>query len=92
MICIVSSDAGGAEIISSWARRQKKNFLYVLKGPAVRIFQSKLGKIHVSELEVSIRKSDEVICGTSWESDIEKKQFYIQKKLVKKLFAFLITG
>ena len=91
MICIVSSDAGGAEIISSWARRQKKNFLYFLKGPAVRIFQSKLGKIHVSELEVSIRKSDEVICGTSWESDIEKAILY-SKKLVKKLFAFLITG
>ena len=89
MICIVSSDAGGAEIISSWARRQKKNFLYVLKGPAVRIFQSKLGKIHVSELEVSIRKSEEVICGTSWESDIEKKAILYSKKIGKKVICFL---
>ena len=43
MICIVSSDAGGAEIISSWARRQK-NFLYVLEGLVVRIFKANLKK------------------------------------------------
>ena len=38
VISIISHDAGGAEIISSWAKQQNRNFFYVLEGPALKIF------------------------------------------------------
>lgn len=80
MICIISNDAGGAEIISSWVTRQKQKFLFVLDGPAVAIFKRKLGKIFISDLESSIKISKKVICGTSLKSNIEKNGVFYSKK------------
>ena len=43
-VAIVSHDAGGAELISSYVKRKIDNiYLYVLSGPAVKIFERKLG-------------------------------------------------
>ena len=38
-ICIVSNDAGGAEILKSLTNSFKGNFKFLLKGPALNIFQ-----------------------------------------------------
>jgi hypothetical protein len=43
MIAVVSHDAGGAEILSSWLRRCAEPYCVVLDGPAQVIFQRKLG-------------------------------------------------
>ena len=45
-ILVVSHDAGGAEILSSWLKRKNRNNLFfILKGPALDIFKKKLGNI-----------------------------------------------
>ena len=46
MILIVSHDAGGAEVVSSWVRRHPEyQFEFCLDGPAVEIFKRKIGTI-----------------------------------------------
>ena len=46
MIGIVSHDAGGAEILSSWIKHNSNLFfIYSLSGPAIKIFKNKIGKI-----------------------------------------------
>ena len=40
-ICVVSNDAGSAEILSSWSKIRKEKILFVLSGPAKKIFRSK---------------------------------------------------
>ena len=43
-VAVVSHDAGGAEILSSWVVRNKVKCVFVLDGPAVGIFEKKIGK------------------------------------------------
>ena len=71
MIAIVSHDAGGAEILSSFVRRNKGEYLYVLEGPALRIFESKLGKIDIRSFDFAMANARSVLTGTSWGSDLE---------------------
>jgi len=71
MIAVISHDAGAAEILSSYVRQQGLNCLYVLEGPARKIFERKLGSIKSNPLEEAIVKATSIICGTSWQSDIE---------------------
>jgi hypothetical protein len=89
MIAIVSHDAGGAEILSSWVLRQKEAFCFALDGPAKEIFKRKLGEIENIPLEEAIKESDWVLCGTSWQSDIERKAIVLAKEAQKKVVAFL---
>ena len=44
-ILVVSHDAGGAEIISSFIKKNNLRCFYKLSGPAVNIFKSKIRKI-----------------------------------------------
>ena len=89
MIALVSHDAGGAEILSSWIRKNKEPYYLVLKGPAITIFKSKLGNCKIHTLEEAIKFSDLVICGTSWQSDLERQAIILSKSLGKKVIAFL---
>jgi hypothetical protein len=89
MICVVSHDAGGAEIISSYVRQNQIECKFVLAGPALSIFERKLGKLHIQDLEQAISTSDFLLCGTSWQSDIEWQAISIARKLGKKSAAFL---
>ncbi len=95
MTLLVAHDAGGAEQISSWALRQEhREFCYLLRGPAIEVFQRKLGPITYSESpQTPIRKlntDDLVVCGTS--SNDTKLEVYTwrlaQRKGVKTV-AFL---
>ncbi|MBT6671689.1 MAG: hypothetical protein HOB13_03115, partial [Lentimicrobiaceae bacterium] len=48
MIGIISHDAGGAEILSSYVLHQKNlKFSYALEGPAINIFEQKLGSLNI---------------------------------------------
>ncbi len=74
---IACHDAGAAEIIAAWVkRRPRRRFLFLLKGPAVGIFERKLGfinRIQWEGLEEEVLHIKAVITGTSWASDLDKK-------------------
>lgn len=71
MLCVVSHDAGGAEVLASYIARNGIECLFVLQGPARKVFERRLGKIVTVELEAALDLCDEFLCGTSWQSDLE---------------------
>ena len=71
MITVVSHDAGGAEMVSSYLRRHGLPYLGVLAGPALRVFERKLGPVAAQPLDQAIGRATTVLCGTSWQSDLE---------------------
>ena len=89
MIAIVSHDAGGAEILRSWLSQNKQPYCLVLGGPAIAIFQRKLGNCEINPLSQAIELCDWVLCGTSWKSDLEKQAIAMAKVAGKKVIAFL---
>lgn len=89
-ICaIVAHDAGGAEVLSSYVRRQGLHGLYVLQGPARKVFERKLGDIETLSLDDAIRQADWVLCGTSWQSELEFDAIKLARALGKRSVAFL---
>lgn len=68
---IVSHDAGGAEIVSSYVRQQRGNFVYALGGPAIGVFQRKGILAPNLGLDAALAVVDRVLCSTSWQSDLE---------------------
>jgi len=89
MITVVAHDAGGAEIVSSYIRQAGLECLYVLEGPACKIFERKLGLIQALPLEEAISQSSAILCGTSWQSDIEINAIKLARSLGKRSIAFL---
>ena len=89
MLCVVSHDAGGAEIVSSYVRQQNLACKFVLTGPALKIFERKLGPIEQMPLDDALRQSDRLLCGTSWQSDIEWRAIELARSLGKPSAAFL---
>ena len=89
MLCIVSHDAGGAEILSSYVRRERPACNLVLGGPAQKIFERKLGPVESMPLEEAVERSESLLCGTSWQSDIEWQAIDLARRLGKKAAAFL---
>lgn len=73
LIGIVAHDAGGAEVLSNWAKHcyQHKVIGYG-EGPAVEIFK-KLGIKQVKDINLLLEVSKEIITATSWQSNLEKK-------------------
>ena len=92
-ILVVSHDAGGAEVVSSWARRHPEyQFEFCLDGPAIEIFQKKIVTLEnqpAAYLAQFIQKSDWVLTGTSWASDLEKEAIKLGKEQNKKVVSFL---
>lgn len=89
-ICaIVAHDAGGAEVLSSYVRRQGLRCLYVLQGPARKVFVRKLGDIEILSLDDGLRQADWVLCGTSWQSELEFDAIKLTRALGKRSVAFL---
>tara|TARA_B100000787_G_C16199227_1_gene303606 strand:+ start:17903 stop:18808 length:906 start_codon:yes stop_codon:yes gene_type:complete len=89
MIAIVSHDSGGAEILSSWLCHHQVPCCLVLDGPALHIFKRKLGAFEIHSLERAIELSDWVLCGSSWQSDLEKQAISQAKVAGKKIIVFL---
>ncbi len=89
MICVCSHDAGGAEILASYVAKYELNCNFVLAGPAIDIFIKKLGNIHLMDLNEGIQKSDELICSTSWQSNLEWDAIGVARQYSKKVITFL---
>jgi len=82
-ILVTCHDSGGAEVVSSWVRRNRNvTYAFLLDGPSIEIFQRKLGAIeilHPNSLTGSfIRKFDLVLTGTG-ATGLENKAVKIGK-------------
>jgi hypothetical protein len=89
-ICaIVAHDAGGAEVVSSYVRRQNMRCIYSLEGPARKVFERKLGKVENLSLDDVIRQADWILCGTSWQSELEYEAIGLARTLGKGSVAFI---
>jgi len=86
---VISHDSGGAEILSSLLLRQRTSELLVLEGPAVAIFERKLGAVRPLPLEEAVQRSAWVLSGTSWQSDLEWRALVRARELGKPSVAFL---
>lgn len=89
MRAIVSHDAGGAEVLSSYVRAHPAPSCYVLDGPALKVFERKLGPLSVSTIGAALEASDEVLCGTSWQSTLEVEAIAHARTLGLRTVAFL---
>jgi hypothetical protein len=89
LIAIISHDAGGAEILSSYVRQHCLQCLFVLEGPALNIFERKLGLVNICTLEEAISQAKYIICGTSWQSDLEFNALKMARLMGKRSIAFL---
>lgn len=71
MIGVIAHDAGAAEFISSYLRRNKQPFQCCLEGAARGIFARKIGAVDLLPLAKVVEDSDWLLCGTSFLSDLE---------------------
>lgn len=76
-VLICCHDAGAAEVVASWVKRHpRQNFVFLIEGPAIKVFQRRLGEVRIdyfSEVISSDRAFSKVVTGTSWSSDLEKR-------------------
>ncbi|MES2510105.1 MAG: hypothetical protein V4625_09255 [Pseudomonadota bacterium] len=89
MLAVVSHDAGGAEVLSSYIKQQGLACLYVLEGPALAVFRRKLGDVQTTSLETAILDASSLLCGTSWQSDLEFEALGLARRAGKRTVTFL---
>jgi len=89
ILAIVSHDAGGAEILSSFLLHNPQKCYLVLEGPAISIFERKLGVCILTALNVAIKECSWVLCGSSWQSNLEKHAIIKARQYDKKVITFL---
>lgn len=88
-VAVVAHDAGGAELLSSLLRSWPHRALCVLSGPAEPIFARKLPQLRTLDLEPAIAECDWLLCGTSWQSDLERTAIRQARAGGKRSIAFL---
>ena len=88
-VCVVSHDAGGAEILASYVAQNALACRFVLAGPALQVFQRRLGTVSVEPLAGAIAASTWCLLGTGWQSDFEWQALGEAKRLGKRAVSFL---
>lgn len=92
-VAIVAHDAGGAEILSSLVRRERAagrhEQSFVLTGPALQIFQAKLGRIERLPLEQALTNAAWLLCGTGWQCALQLDAIARARELRLHSVAFL---
>jgi hypothetical protein len=88
-VCVVSHDAGGAEILASYVAQNALECRFVLAGPALQVFQRRLGAVNVEPLAEAIAASAWCLFGTGWQSDLEWQALGAAKRLGKRAVSFL---
>lgn len=89
MIGVVAHDAGGAEIISSYIRRQGLSCSFCVDGAARSVIARKLGPVPFLPLEALVEKCDWLLCGTSFLSDLEWRALGLARKAGKRCVVVL---
>jgi hypothetical protein len=87
-VAVVAHDAGGAEILSSWIRRNQPDHVAVLGGPASAIFKRKVPDISTSGMTEAIAQSKWVLSGTG-NADLEYQAIAASRKIGRYVVAFL---
>jgi hypothetical protein len=94
-IILAAHDAGGAEILSSWALAFPRNqYRFRLEGPALAVFRAKMGSFVNLDAE-GLRKEldrdppDLLLTGTSWQSDLERETLALARTLGIRTAAYL---
>ncbi len=86
---IVAHDAGGAEVLSSYVKQQGLDCRFALAGPALAIFQRKLGSIDNLDVAQALAGSERLLCGTSWQSSLERGAIQAARAAGKQSAAWL---
>ena len=89
MLCVVSHDAGGAEVLASYVARMAEPCFLVLEGPALKVFERRLGSVSPVSLEHALACCDQVLTGSSWQSDLEWRAISAAKAAAKSVTTFL---
>jgi hypothetical protein len=72
LVAVVSHDAGGAAILASYVAQEGLDSLFVLAGPAEKIFRERFnGSLHTVSLLEALSASDWLLTGTGWQTDFE---------------------
>ena len=83
-ILIVSHDAGGAQVLSSYVKQfPNHNYQFILSGPAQHIFKEKIKNLTQSpqhKLKDLLCAQDQVLTSTSWSSNLEKHALQLAKR------------
>ena len=88
-VAIFSHDAGGAELVSLWAKKHKYDYITHIDGPARKVFERNALFENHYNLKDAILNSDWILCSTSWQSEIEKEAIWHAKLLKKKSISLL---
>ncbi len=88
-IGVISHDAGGAEILASYVAQHPSEWMFVLGGPALKIFERRLGTVKLASLEDALAHCDWLLCGTGWQSEWEWRAFKLGREACKRTVAFL---
>jgi len=89
-IAVVAHDAGGAELLANFINRNDlRQGSFAIEGPAVSIFRRVLGEFQVAALEDVLQRSDWILTGTSWQSDLEWRAIRLARALGKRTVSFL---
>ncbi|MEA9598568.1 hypothetical protein VC178_01495 [Polynucleobacter sp. AP-Sanab-80-C2] len=88
-IGFVAHDAGGAELLSSYALENCFSGKFCVSGPAIEIFSLKFEKFHNYTLEEVIADSDLIMTGTGWASNFEWNAIRTAKIHNKRVISFL---
>ena len=89
MIAIVAHDAGGAEILSSYVLQNKTSFVFVLDGPAIKVFLRKLPKLKIVTLAQALDSAESLLAGSSYPNDFELQAIKAFREIGKKTVTFL---
>jgi len=89
--CLVAAhDAGGAELLASYIARNNLSCLYLIEGPAIKVFERRLGKnLNLVSMEDGLKNCKWCLCSTSWQSELEWLVVKRAKKLNIKVVSFL---
>ncbi|MBM3374988.1 MAG: hypothetical protein FJY35_02710 [Betaproteobacteria bacterium] len=88
-IGIFCHDAGAATFLALWALAHEGPKYFCVQGPSLAIFHSILGIIPLSSLEEATSQANIFLCGSSWQSDLEKIATRAGKLLGKRSIVYL---
>jgi hypothetical protein len=83
-IGVVAHDAGGAEMISSYLRRNGLPFRTHLEGAARGVFKRKFGTLDDVSLQTLVDTSEWLLCGTSFLSPLEWSALKVARQAGKR--------
>ena len=89
-IGLIAHDAGGAELLANYAKQNTQHqYKFALMGPAISVFNKVLGCIRNENYINATISSDEILTGTSWQSDLEFNALKFAKSNKVKSISFL---